>query len=185
MDDTGLDYNADADCDNENHGGGQSPILYISSLNIKYHYPERMLSNLNVSKNMLTPEAVSVILSIIPLFFINTPIKSKSVSWDAILLWSKRKPGPFLTSDTWLWQSNARLRHKIKWRNIESVAKYNKYANISFQKPYSRPSNNVSIFFHVIILPAAVGGGCFCGSAFLPSHLFTFTIWLPRELCGK
>lgn len=94
-----------------------------------------MLSNLHVSKNILTPEAVSVILSIISLFSINTPTKSKSIPWDAILLWSKRQPDPFLTSDTWLWQSSARLRQKFKWRNTESAAKYNKYANLSFQKP--------------------------------------------------
>lgn len=116
---------------------------------------------------------------------INILTKSKSIPWSAILLWSKRQPDPFLTFDTWLWQSSARLRHKLKWRSIDSGAKYNKYANLSFQKPYSRPSNNVSIFFHVIILPVAVGGGCFCSSAFLPSHLFTFTIWLPREPCRK
>lgn len=52
-----------------------------------------------------------------------------------------------------------RLTDNLKWRNTESVARCNKYANLSFQKPYSRPSNNISIFLHVIILSTAVGAG--------------------------
>lgn len=47
------------------------------------------------------------------------------------------------------------LRGNPKWKNIESVARCNKYANLSFLKPYFRPSNNISIFLHVIILSAA------------------------------
>lgn len=44
-------------------------------------------------------------------------------------------------------QPNVGLRGNIKWRNIESVARFNKYANLSFHKPYSRPSNKSPYFF--------------------------------------
>jgi len=70
------------------------------------------------------------------------------------------------------------LRDNLKWRNIESVARCNKYANLSFQKPYSRPSNNASIFLHVIILSAAAGRRLLlqqCCSAFPPVYIYYMT----------
>jgi hypothetical protein len=51
------------------------------------------------------------------------------------------------------------LKGILKWRNIESGEICHKYANPSFQKPYSKPSNKAFTFLHVIILPAARGGG--------------------------
>lgn len=101
-----------------------------------------------------------------------------SVVWESALallhLW-----------DLIIMEPDVGLRGILKWRNIESGEIAHKYANLFFRKPCSRPSNNAFKFLHVVILPAARDEGWVWGSAVLPSHLFTFTPWLPRELCRK